>query len=222
MDTGLGVWEDMSVCSYWAHQSVFHRHRCLVQSRQVESSGTLSTYSLNYAALPCHSTTDTQTHSRSCKPKKKFSFPFNHIHPNHPAYPAQLANPSIGDLAEALSFDSSLSEEEENFIIIRVFALRNSESAYELGFWKTCGYKHTYIWDTEPQALLYQQLYSFQGQEVWNPWLELWNQNIPLSHRESCCSVRMEGFCPRLRNIVKSLPIRSVATPEYSSSPRSQ
>lgn len=69
----------------------------------------------------------------------------NQIHPNHPAYPAQLANPSIGDLAKALSFDCSFSEEEEDFIIIRVLTLRNSESTDELGLWKTCASKHTYV-----------------------------------------------------------------------------
>lgn len=42
----------------------------------------------------------------------------------------------------------------------------------------------------------------------------------PLSQRESCCSVRMDGRLPMLRKMVKSRPIRSVATPAYSSSPR--
>lgn len=42
----------------------------------------------------------------------------------------------------------------------------------------------------------------------------------PFSQRESCCSVRMDGRLPMLLKMVKSLPIRSVATPAYSSSPR--
>lgn len=42
----------------------------------------------------------------------------------------------------------------------------------------------------------------------------------PLSQRESCCSVRMDGRLPMLLKMVKSRPIRSVATPAYSSSPR--
>lgn len=44
--------------------------------------------------------------------------------------------------------------------------------------------------------------------------------NGPFSQRESCCSVRMDGRRPMLLKMVKSLPIRSVATPAYSSSPR--
>lgn len=35
-----------------------------------------------------------------------------------------------------------------------------------------------------------------------------------MSQRESCCSVRTDGRGPRLRKMVKSRPIRSVATPE--------
>lgn len=42
----------------------------------------------------------------------------------------------------------------------------------------------------------------------------------PLSQRESCCSVRMDGRLPMLLKMVKSRPIKSVATPAYSSSPR--
>lgn len=42
----------------------------------------------------------------------------------------------------------------------------------------------------------------------------------PFSQRESCCSVRMDGRLPMLLKMVKSRPIRSVATPAYSSSPR--
>lgn len=48
------------------------------------------------------------------------------------------------------------------------------------------------------------------------------DKSAPLSHLESCCSVRIEGRFPRLLKMVKSLPIKSVATPAYSSSPRRQ
>lgn len=41
----------------------------------------------------------------------------------------------------------------------------------------------------------------------------------PLSQRESWGSVRRLGRRPRLRKMVKSRPMRSAATPEYSSSP---
>lgn len=41
----------------------------------------------------------------------------------------------------------------------------------------------------------------------------------PLSQRESCGSVRRLGRWPRLRKMVKSRPMRSAATPEYSSCP---
>lgn len=41
--------------------------------------------------------------------------------------------------------------------------------------------------------------------------------NLPLSHLESCCSVLIGWWCPRVLKIAKSRPIKSAAVPEYSS-----
>lgn len=41
--------------------------------------------------------------------------------------------------------------------------------------------------------------------------------NLPLSHRESCCSVLIGWWCPSVRKIAKSRPMKSAAVPEYSS-----
>lgn len=41
--------------------------------------------------------------------------------------------------------------------------------------------------------------------------------HLPLSHLESCCSVLIGWWCPRVRKIAKSRPIKSAAVPEYNS-----
>lgn len=51
--------------------------------------------------------------------------------------PAKLANPGICNLPESLSFYSSFSEEEEDFIIVRILTLGNTKCRYKLGLWNT-------------------------------------------------------------------------------------
>lgn len=51
--------------------------------------------------------------------------------------PAELTNPSIGNFPESLSFHSSFSKEEEDFIIVWILALRNTKRRYKLWLWNT-------------------------------------------------------------------------------------
>lgn len=121
------------------------------------------------------------------------------------SHPAQLTNARVGGLPEPLGLHRRLPEEEKHLIVIGVLALRDPEGPNELWFWK------------EQEADRRQTLrgiVDFPGE-----WVNA-AAHGPLSQRESCCSVRMDGRLPMLRKMVKSRPIRSVATPAYSSSPR--
>lgn len=121
------------------------------------------------------------------------------------SHPAQLANARVGGLPEPLGLHRRLPEEEKHLIVIGVLALRDPEGPHELWFWK------------EQEADRRQT----SGGTVGFPreWVHA-AAHAPLSQRESCCSVRMDGRLPMLLKMVKSRPIRSVATPAYSSSPR--
>lgn len=45
----------------------------------------------------------------------------------------------------------------------------------------------------------------------------LFPHHLPLSHLESCCSVLIGWWCPSVRKMAKSRPIKSAAVPEYNS-----
>lgn len=52
-----------------------------------------------------------------------------------PSHPAQLPDARVGGLSETLGLDRRLAEEEEDFVVIGVFALGDPEGTDELWFW---------------------------------------------------------------------------------------
>lgn len=52
-----------------------------------------------------------------------------------PSHPAQLPDARVGGLPEALSLHRRLAEEEEDLVVVGVFALGDPEGTDELGFW---------------------------------------------------------------------------------------
>lgn len=196
--------------TYVARRSTCRYRRLLAPSRSDGSWGTWSTCWPDSSGRPCRS--DGKSNTPLVSPLNRTSWA-----------PAALDRASLDAEQDADNIPCTAAQSESRWTFRDpeprpLSRGRRKRPCRRLGF-RSRGPRRnqwTLVLDTEVQMGWDFHLDSrhFEGLGVNGDW--------PLSQRESCCSVRMDGRLPRLRKMVKSRPIRSVATPAYSSSPKGE